>query len=149
MLILDPLGLQANFTQTFQFCGGYLDPVTFAPQPYITASGAPSTESPKGFLCPVQSLCVEGSNPYNGTVSFDNIVQSMELVFVIMSTNTFTDLMYYAIDAEFMVACLFFIIAIAVLAFWLVNLIIAVITSSFQVTREELQQSAFISARRQ
>src|SRR5271170_833509 len=91
----------------------------------------------------------ENSNPYNGTVSFDNIAQSMELVFVIMSANTFTDLMYYAIDAEFMVAALFFVIAIAVLAFWLVNLIIAVITSSFQVTREELQQSAFISARRQ
>lgn len=30
----------------------------------------------------------------------------MELVFVIMSGNTFTDLMYYAIDAEFMVAAL-------------------------------------------
>jgi hypothetical protein len=50
-------------------------------------------------------------------VSFDNIAQSMELVFVIMSTNTFTDLMffpcqhvtdhrYYSIDAEHMVASL-------------------------------------------
>lgn len=48
----------------------------------------------------------EGSNPYNGTVSFDNIAQSLELVFVIISSNTFTDLMYYAIDAEFMVAAL-------------------------------------------
>lgn len=48
----------------------------------------------------------EGSNPYNGTVSFDNIAQSLELVFVILSSNTFTDLMYYAIDAEFMVAAL-------------------------------------------
>jgi len=48
----------------------------------------------------------EGSNPYNGTVSFDNIGQSLELVFVLIPTNTFTDLMYYAIDAEFMVAAL-------------------------------------------
>jgi len=30
----------------------------------------------------------------------------MELVFVIITNNTFTDLMYYAIDAEFMVAAL-------------------------------------------
>jgi hypothetical protein len=35
------------------------------------------------------------------------------------------------------------------LTFWLVNLVIAVITSSFQVTREELQQSAFVSRRQQ
>ena len=59
----------------------------------------------------------EGSNPYNGTVSFDNIAQSLELVFVIITANTFTDLMlilcsmmtdlrYYAIDAEYMVASL-------------------------------------------
>ena len=48
----------------------------------------------------------EAANPYNGTVSFDNIAQSLELVFVIISTNTFTDLMYYTIDAEYMVAAL-------------------------------------------
>ena len=35
------------------------------------------------------------------------------------------------------------------MTFWLVNLVIAVITSSFQVTREELQQSAFVSRRQQ
>jgi len=35
----------------------------------------------------------EGENPYNGTVSFDNIAQAMELVFVIITSNTFTDLM--------------------------------------------------------
>lgn len=52
----------------------------------------------------------EGANPYNGTVSFDNIAQAMELVFVIITSNTFTDLMYYSIDAEYMVASLFFII---------------------------------------
>lgn len=38
---------------------------------------------------------------------------------------------------------------IVVLAFWLVNLVIAVITSSFHVTREELQQSGFVSRRQQ
>jgi voltage-dependent calcium channel len=145
LLISDPLGIQPNFTQQFQFCGGYLDPISFTPQPYITAAGIPSNEAPKGFLCPVQSRCIENSNPYNGTLSFDNIAQSAEVVFVIISSNTFTDLMYYAIDAEYMVASLFFIVAIVVLTFWLVNLVIAVITSSFQITREESQKSAFSS----
>jgi hypothetical protein len=37
----------------------------------------------------------EGTNPYNGTVSFDNIAQAMELVFVIITSNTFTDLMLF------------------------------------------------------
>jgi voltage-dependent calcium channel len=104
-------------------------------------------------------------------VSFDNIAQSLELVFVIISTNTFTDIMYYTIDAEYMVAALCMphdlfplttslchivrpprvdlIDSIIVLSFWLVNLVIAVITSSFQVTRDEMQQSAFVSKRQQ
>jgi len=44
---------------------------------------------------------------------------------------------------------LVFVIGIIVLTFWLVNLVIAVITSSFQVTREESQQSAFTSKRQE
>lgn len=64
ILILDPLQVQSNYTQPFQFCGGYLDPVDYSPRPYITASGAPSPEDPKGFLCPVQSLCVV-ANSFN------------------------------------------------------------------------------------
>ncbi len=54
----DPLKIKANFTQEFQFCGGHLDPIDFSPRPYITASGLPNDEPPKGFLCPVQSFCV-------------------------------------------------------------------------------------------
>lgn len=41
------------------------------------------------------------------------------------------------------------IYSIIVLSFWLVNLVIAVITSSFQVTRDEMQQSGFVSKRQQ
>ena len=57
-MIVDPGGIQANFTQAFQFCGGHLDPIDFTPRSYITASGVPSAESPKGYLCPAQSFCV-------------------------------------------------------------------------------------------
>jgi len=54
---VDPLGI-SNYTQEFQFCGGYLNPIDFTPQPYITASGVPSTGSAKGYLCPVGSICI-------------------------------------------------------------------------------------------
>ena len=56
----------------------------------------------KGYLCPKGSLCLEGDNPYKGTVSFDNVLQSLQLVFVIMSSNTFSDILYYTTDSDFL-----------------------------------------------
>lgn len=88
-------------------------------------------------------MCIEGENPNNGTMSFDNIVQSLELVFVIMSSNTFTDLLYYTTDSDYMASALFFAFALVILSLWLVNLLVAVITHSFQVIREESKRSAF------
>ncbi|KAF2842438.1 calcium channel-like protein subunit Cch1 [Patellaria atrata CBS 101060] len=124
------------------FCGGYLDKEGNK-MPWLKADGQNGTSKHKGFLCPQNSLCVEGDNPYNGTVSFDNIFQSLELVFVLMSSNTFSDLMYYLTDSEYLAASLFFAAGIVIMTLWLINLLIAVITSSFQVIREESKASAF------
>lgn len=100
----------------------------------------------KGFLCPRGSYCLQlrpDQLPYNGTVSFDNIFQSLELVFVVMTANTFSDLMYYTTDSDYLAAALFFAGGIMIMMLWLLNLLIAVITSSFQVIREEGKASAF------
>ena len=130
--------------ENIQFCGGYLDAVSGDPMPWLKSDGRNGTKHSKGFLCPQGSLCVEsGNGPYNGTVSFDNIVQSLELVFVIISSNTFSDLLYYLTDTDYLSAALFFAAGIVVLSLWLVNLLVAVITSSFQIIREESRQSAF------
>ncbi|EXJ92665.1 hypothetical protein A1O3_01217 [Capronia epimyces CBS 606.96] len=127
-----------------QFCGGYLHAVTGEPMPWLKGDGQNGTGTPKGYLCPQNSVCIEGSEgPYNGTVSFDNIAQSLELVFVIISSNTFSDLLYYLTDSDYLAAALFFAAGIVVLSLWLVNLLVAVITSSFQIIREESKQSAF------
>ncbi|KAL1962687.1 hypothetical protein VTN77DRAFT_9231 [Rasamsonia byssochlamydoides] len=144
---IDPKG-QNNFTMNdpynvLQFCGGYLDPNTGSPMPWVYANGEPSGFQPKGYLCPQGSMCVEGTNPYDGTVSFDNILQSLELVFVIMSSNTFTDLLYYTTNSDYLAAALFFAVGLVVMSLWMVNLLVAVITSSFQVIREESKRSAF------
>lgn len=146
---VDPEG-KSNFTSndaygTLQFCGGYLDKVTGQEMPWLDSSGIPAAETPraKGYICPQGSLCMEGTNPYNGTLSFDNIVQSLEAVFVIMSSNTFTDLMYYTTDSDYLAAALFFAFGLVLLSLWLVNLLVAVITHSFQVIREESKRSAF------
>lgn len=132
--------------ENVQFCGGYLN-ATGGPMPWLRGDGSTGAPEAKGYLCPINSLCVENElNPYNGTASFDNIAQSMELVFVIISSNTWSDLMYYLVDSDYLIAALFFAVGIVVLSLWLVNLLIAVITSCFQVIREESKQSAFTTA---
>ncbi|KAL8634601.1 MAG: hypothetical protein Q9228_007803, partial [Teloschistes exilis] len=94
----------------------------------------------------MNSLCIEGDNPYNGTVSFDNVVQSLQLVFVTMSSNTFSDLLYYTTDSDWLASALFFAFGIVIMSLWLMNLLVAVITSSFQVIREESKTSAFTAS---
>lgn len=139
---IDPTG-QANFDNGEQLCGGYLDVETGKALPWVFADGTAGAKRPKGYLCPRGSQCVEGESLYNGTVSFDNIFNSLELVFVIMSANTFTDLMYYTMDSDYLASALFFAAGIVIMLLWLTNLLIAVITSSFQVIREESKKSAF------
>lgn len=138
----DPLG-QNNYITT-QACGGHLRAgvAENIPEPYIPALGMPSGTS-KGFLCPKGSFCVEGQNPYNNTQSFDNILQSLELVFVIMSSNTWSDLLYTIADSDYLIGALYFAVGILILSLWLISLLIAVITSSFQIIREESRTSAF------
>ncbi|PYI19350.1 hypothetical protein BO99DRAFT_443126 [Aspergillus violaceofuscus CBS 115571] len=132
---------QDNYTQDEQFCGGYLNDGQH--MPWLSADGLPTTSSPKGYICPQGSLCIEGDNPYNGTMSFDNILNSLELVFVIMTSNTFTDILYYTTDSDYLAASLFFVCGLIILSLWMVNLLVAVITHSFQVIREESKRSAF------
>lgn len=159
---VDPEGIQPNFTQAFQFCGGHIDPITKLDVPYVNADGTPGSKISKGYICPENSLCVADQNPYGGTMSFDNIAQSLELVFVVMTSNTFSNVLYYTADSDYLTAALcksriipfillcgiclphvVFVAGVVILAFWLANLLIAVITSSFQVIREESKKSAF------
>ncbi len=141
---IDPETKQ-NFTNSNQFCGGHLENrVGYYPTRYISAPGAPDGPiDGKGFLCPKGSVCVESENPFAGTQSFDNILQSLELVFVIMSSNTWSGLLYTVADTDYLVSSIFFIVGLLILSLWLISLLIAVITSSFQIIREESKTSAF------
>lgn len=130
----DPTNSTNNYTNTDQFCGSYM--YRSDVWGYIEADGS-FWGTPKGYTCPMNSLCKTVENPYGGTIGFDNIFQSLELVFVIMSFNTFTDIMYKVVDAENLGASLFFIVGSLSLGLWLANLFIAVIVTSFKKTREE------------
>lgn len=147
---LDPTNIDTSYTVSESFCGGFLDNDTGKSMPWVMFSSPNSlvnliegsTEG-KGFLCPRGSICLQQTNPFGGTVNFDNIFNSLELVFVIMSANTFSDLMYYTMGSDYSQAALFFGAGIMIMMLWLTNLVIAVITSSFQVIREESKASAF------
>jgi hypothetical protein len=141
------------YTNVLQFCGGQFNNVTGHHDPWQIGHLSEGVDSfvngadfAKGFLCPRGSYCLQlapDQLPYNGTVSFDNIFQSLELVFVVMTANTYTDLMYYTTNSDYLAAALFFAGGIVIMMLWLLNLLIAVITSSFQVIREEGRVSAF------
>ncbi|KAH8592491.1 BcCCH1, calcium channel protein [Bisporella sp. PMI_857] len=147
----DPLNKTGSaYINTYQFCGGQLNKDTgiretwkFGPLSETMRNGVTSA---KGYLCPRGSVCLQlepHQLPYNGTVSFDSIFQSLELVFVTMTANTFSDLMYYTTNSDYLAGALFFAGGIVIMTLWLLNLLIAVITSSFQVIREEGKMSAF------
>ena len=147
---MDPTNLTASYTNEEQFCGGYLHNRTGETLPWVMLSVPDSldnlingTHAGKGFICPRGSICLEQESPYNNTVNFDNVFHSLELVFVIMSANTFSDIMYNTMGSDYSMSALFFGAGIMILTLWLINLLIAVITSSFHVIREESKSSAF------
>ncbi len=55
-------------------------------------------------------------------------------------------LMYETMDSEYFISCLFFIVCIIILNFWLINLFIAVITNTFSAIRSNTKRSAFGAA---
>lgn len=146
-----PTNISAAWKNEMQFCGGFLDNATGEQRTWVWSADASgtltnlqnATTSAKGFLCPRGSLCLQSSGPFNNTVNFDNIIHSLEVVFVIMSANTWSDLMYYTMDSDYLPAGLFFGAGIMIMMLWMTNLLIAVITSSFQIIREESKASAF------
>ena len=59
--------------------------------------------------------------------------------------NTWTVVMYNMMDADFFVSCLYFIVCLIVLNYWLINMFVAVITNTFGSIMDNTQQSAFAS----
>lgn len=130
----NPNNPEEQYLNTKQYCGSYLTS-NGTRLPFLERDGAISLYV-KGYECPINSVCQSGANPYNGTVSFDNFFQSMQLVFVIMSINTFAELMYSMMDSDGILASLFFIFGIFILTVWLMNLFIAIIVTSFHAAHE-------------
>ncbi|GAA5835858.1 hypothetical protein JCM9279_002122 [Rhodotorula babjevae] len=141
---VDPAGVLANVTMD-QPCGSYL---TAAGErfSYLTSDGSLAAEPPKGFTCAAPSICVETGNPANGTWSFDNIFAALMQVVVLASANTWTDTMYSMMAADWPFSAAYFILAVVLLDYVLLNLLVAVITTTFGEIRSETKHSAFANA---
>lgn len=135
-----------TYINSQQYCGSFTA-LDGQAKGYLTREGDVNPYI-KGFRCPQNSVCQSGDNPYNGTINFDNILQSMQLVFVVMSVNTFSNLMYDLMDTDNLGASLFFIFGILILTVWLMNIFVAVIVYSFSTILKEDRNSSQRSERR-
>lgn len=132
-----------NYT-TQQICGGHRDALTGAKTRAIDANGRPLPISIKGFICPAGQLCIESDeNPENNTESFDNILFALLQVIIVISSNGWSTIMYNMMDADYYASCLYFIIGLIIMNFWMANLFVAVITNTFATISAETKQSAF------
>lgn len=126
-----------------QVCGGQIDPVTLSPKGYFQMNGDQSSV-PKGYICPLGQRCLQQNvNPHFNFKHFDNILAASLEIFIVASTNGWAPLMYNMMDADYFVSCLFFIVCVIILNFWLINLFVGVITSTFSNIRAETNRSAF------
>lgn len=164
-ILTDPYDPANNVT--LGSCGGFLDPTTLLPTSFIKEDGTPSSLSPKGFICPLNQVCLVGLTqvPANlrpaakvskttrrvSTTSSSHWCRFSSLLEVsfedrlpqLTSVNTWTDTMYETMDSDYQPSALFFIVAVMVLNLWLMNLLVAVVVNTFQDIRAETKKSAF------
>ncbi|KAG2223817.1 hypothetical protein INT45_001951 [Circinella minor] len=135
----------SNIEVMEQYCGGYIE--GGIEKPYLLSDGTPGPWA-KGFICEEGLVCQEMENPSGGTISFDNIFSSMLIVVIIAGNQTWTEPMYNMMDAEYFIVCLYFIVSVIIMNYWLINLFVAVINEMFAKVREDSQHSAFTSSRK-
>lgn len=141
--IMDPTNSTGDYAELGN-CGGYWDSDTMTKVSYLTLDHRNVNIQPKGYICPIHQECqTTDESQEDNNVSFDNIFKSLIQVLVIAGVNTWTSTMYWIMDAEFFGAALFFIVAVIVLNFWLMNLLVAVVVNTFQDIRAETKRSAF------
>ncbi|KAK9464617.1 Ion transport protein-domain-containing protein [Lipomyces arxii] len=140
----NPNNANEQFHNVFQSCGSYLNATTKQIEPWKDVGGGSGGRAPKGYTCPINSICVQHDTEslYGNTVNFDRFLNSLELVFVVLGMNGFSDLMARTIDSDHFISVIStktntnLGISIIILAWWMFNLFIAIISTSFAATRE-------------
>ncbi|KAI8381166.1 Ion transport protein-domain-containing protein [Radiomyces spectabilis] len=142
-------GNEPVLVQPAQYCSGYYNGTdVFGPyNPTLDEYGYAGYH---GHLCSIGQICMEVSsnNPSYGFLNFDTIFSAFLAVYTFVSLEYWTDLMYQTQDADSTTAALYYCLGVYVIAFVLIFLIFAVITSAFAKARAESSHSAFIAKRK-
>jgi hypothetical protein len=110
-------------------------------------SGQTYFEEGEMYLCGGSQVCPEGyfcgkqnENPDFGVTNFDNMLFGLLVVFQCITLEGWSDVMIYYQQAYVSVAYILFLPMVFIGAFFLINLLLAVINSSFSSTNKEQQQ---------
>uniref|UniRef100_A0A914XR22 Ion transport domain-containing protein n=1 Tax=Plectus sambesii TaxID=2011161 RepID=A0A914XR22_9BILA len=74
-------------------------------------------------------------NPFQGSISFDNIGFAWVAIFLVISLEGWTDIMYYVQDAHSFWNWIYFVLLIVIGAFFMINLCLVVIATQFAETK--------------
>ncbi|XP_017770530.1 PREDICTED: voltage-dependent T-type calcium channel subunit alpha-1H isoform X4 [Nicrophorus vespilloides] len=77
-----------------------------------------------------------GSNPFQGTISFDNIGLAWIAIFLVISLEGWTDIMYYVQDGHSFWDWIYFVLLIVIGSFFMINLCLVVIATQFSETKK-------------
>ncbi|KAG8196966.1 hypothetical protein JTE90_009024 [Oedothorax gibbosus] len=75
-------------------------------------------------------------NPFQGAISFDNIGLAWVAIFLVISLEGWTDIMYYVQDAHSFWDFTYFVLLIVVGSFFMINLCLVVIATQFSETKK-------------
>ncbi|KAG0222605.1 calcium channel protein, partial [Mortierella sp. GBA43] len=121
-----------------QFCGSYYKEVGSREKlSYITLEGVQSPTSPKGYTCAYGYICKDTGEYFENDLSFDHIGVAMVQVYILMTAQTWTDIMYKIMDAEHGASSIYFILVILIMNFWILNLFVAVIIESESMSDDD------------
>ena len=106
--------------------------------PYLCSTG--SSE----FTCGPTQYCDNYENPNGGVTGFDTILQSFLTVLQCISTEGWTDVMYWVFEAVSYWGVIYFVILMFIGAMFVVELVVAVIVQAYQTSQEQIDLQKFV-----
>jgi hypothetical protein len=138
---LDPLAVAFNVTDINDFvCGGRYDqlqyneseaPIGCGPDRLCGTANSDYYVT-RSYTCPFGYSCEMTANPNYGYVGFDNIAMSALTIQIMVTMSSWTQIMYFMIDSTNIGAAVFSTCIIFIGAFFIVNLIVAIMTEEFE-----------------
>ncbi|XP_074604858.1 ca[2+]-channel protein alpha[[1]] subunit T [Brevipalpus obovatus] len=81
--------------------------------------------------------CAHGDeNPFQGAMSFDNVGMAWTAIFLVISLEGWTEIMYYVQDAHSFWDWTYFVLLIVIGSFFMINLCLVVIATQFSETKK-------------